>query len=51
MAVLNPRFPPYNATGSGVTDGTAALKNCFNAAKAGGHSVLSTTIEFPFVIE
>src|SRR4051812_3013587 len=40
MAVLNPRNSPYNAKGDGSTDDTIALQNCFNDAKAGGHSVL-----------
>jgi hypothetical protein len=40
MAVLNPKNAPWNAKGDGKADDQKALQACFNAAKAGGHSVL-----------
>ena len=40
MAVLNPKDSPWNAKGDNAADDQKALQDCFNAARAGGHSVL-----------
>lgn len=46
MAVLN--ITTYGAVGNNSTDCTAAIQSCFNAAKAGGHSVLIPSGSFRY---
>jgi hypothetical protein len=40
MAEINPKDAPWNAKGDNVADDQKALQDCFNYAKANGHSVL-----------